>query len=71
MYGPFALIGPLKGNMPYINIPLAPFKGGITGDKGKICPCRLRDGGVLERTFYRDLLIHPLAELKGESLPYV
>jgi len=30
-----------------------------------------RDGGVLERPFYRDLLIHPLAELKGESLPYV
>ena len=30
-----------------------------------------RDGGVLERTFYHDLLIHPLAELKGESLPYV
>jgi len=64
VYGPFALIGPLKGNMPYINIPQAPFKGGI-------CPSRLRDGGVLERTFYRDLLIHPLALLKGESLPYV
>ena len=26
-----SLIGPLKGNMPYINIPLAPFKGGIKG----------------------------------------
>jgi len=24
--------------MPYINIPLAPFKGGIKGDKGKIYP---------------------------------
>jgi len=26
-----SLIGPLKGNMPYINIPLTPFKGGIKG----------------------------------------
>jgi len=43
-----SLIGPLKGNMPYINIPLAPFKGGITGNKGGICPSRLRDSGVLE-----------------------
>jgi len=29
------------------------------------------DEGFLSLSFYRDLLIHPLAELKGESLPYV